>query len=62
MLANANNLKIYKPKNYKKATCHHFGYQKDVQKAIQDEIDSLSKNNTWSFSTIPSGSRALKIK
>ena len=62
MLASANNPELYKPKSYKKATSYHCSHRKDWKKAIQDKIDLLSENNTWSLSTLPSGSRALEEK
>ena len=62
MLANRNNPEPYEPKSYKQAISDHCKHHEDWQKAMQDEIDSLTENNTWSLSTLPSGSQALQGK
>ena len=62
MLANGNNPELLDPKSYKEAIRGYFCHWTDWRKAIQDEIDSLSENNTWSLSSLLSGSRALEGK
>ena len=62
ILASGNNPEPYEPKSYKQATSDHCRHHEDWQIAMQDEIDSLTENNTWSLSTLPSGSQALQGK
>ena len=62
MLASADNPKSFKLKSYKKAINYYCDHQKDWQKAMQNHIDSLTKNNTWLLSTLFSESRVLKVK
>ncbi len=62
MLASGNNPESYEPKSFKQATSDHCRHYENWQKAIQDEIDSLTKNNTWSLQIFSSGSQALRGK
>ena len=62
MLASGNNPEFYKLKSYNQAISDYCRYYEEWQKAMQDEIDSFTKNKTLSILTLLSNSQALQDK
>ena len=62
ILTSENSPEPYEPKSYKQATSHYCRHYENWQKAMQDKIESLTENNTWSLSTLLSGYLVLQGK
>lgn len=48
---------VEKPANYK-----HVVKDREWRKAIEKEIESIEKNNTWELSTLPTGQKVIDLK
>ncbi|KAL2892600.1 Retrovirus-related Pol polyprotein from transposon TNT 1-94 [Bienertia sinuspersici] len=57
-VASFNNvMKVYEPIHYNQAIGNE-----NWERAMQEELDALEKNETWEFTTLPEGKKALDSK